>query len=623
MKKTYLTLLLLAALLLSLAACLPEAAPPASQPSLNSSCTHADTDNNTYCDHCGGYVLVEIDIIAVNDLHGKFNDSDSQPGVDELSTYLTSQGSNTLLLASGDIWQGSSESNLTEGKLLTDWMNSLGFAAMTLGNHEFDWGESYIEPNRQLADFPFLAINIYDRETNAPVSYCQPSVTVERGGVTIGIIGAIGDCYSSIASDKREDFYFKTGSELTQLVKDEATRLRHAGADFIIYSLHDGYDRDLSGDRSLTEGQMGGYYDTELSNGYVDLVFEGHTHKHYTFTDEYGVYHMQGGGENEGISHAELTINAANGTVSSVEAAYIRSSTYDNYAPHAGIAQLLEKYKDQISTGEHIVGRNDLFRDGDTLRQLVAQLYYEAGEERWGGKYDLVLGGGFISIRNPWELLAGDVRYGDLYSLFPFDNQLVLCQVRGEILRRNFLETDNGNYYIHLEDYGQTVWENLDPNATYYIVTDTYSSGYAPNQLTVVETYDPGVYARDLLADYIAAGRMEISREVLLTDIPTLLNICKNLAPGATSAESYYVKGTVISVTNTTYGNMTIEDENGNQLYIYGVYDATGQNRYDRMVSPPQLGDTVILWGQLQHYVPASGEAVMEMYHAKVITEKD
>ena len=80
----------------------------------------------------------------------------------------------------------------------------MGFVAMALGNHEYDWGEEYVEANAELAEFPFIAINIYDRDTNQLVDYCQPSVVVEAGDIQIGIIGAMGNCYSSIASEKSQ-----------------------------------------------------------------------------------------------------------------------------------------------------------------------------------------------------------------------------------------------------------------------------------------------------------------------------------------------------------------------------------------------------------------------------------
>ena len=245
---------------------------------------HVDADGNDICDKCKASVIVVIDVYAINDLHGKLLDGTSHPGVDELTTYLLNakEQGNVLLLSTGDMWQGSAESNLTQGAIITDWMNELDFAAMTMGNHEFDWGEAPPETNEELAEFPLLAINVYDRETNERVEYCEASTVVDYEGVQIGIIGAIGNCYSSIAPDHTKGIYFQTGSQLTALVKAEAERLRSEGVDFIIYTLHDGLGESYSNSLMPIQNQrFTGYYDPSLSDGYIDLVFEGHTHQKY------------------------------------------------------------------------------------------------------------------------------------------------------------------------------------------------------------------------------------------------------------------------------------------------------------------------------------------------------
>ena len=130
-------------------------------------CTeHTDEDDNGLCDTCHVSVIVWFDFYAINDLHGKILESDSQEGIAGLTTYLKNAYNtqdNVILLSSGDMWQGSSESNLTNGLIITDWMNELGFVSMTLGNHEFDWGDDAIYENMALAQFPLLAINIYDK----------------------------------------------------------------------------------------------------------------------------------------------------------------------------------------------------------------------------------------------------------------------------------------------------------------------------------------------------------------------------------------------------------------------------------------------------------------------------
>lgn len=470
---------------------------------------HRDGDDNGVCDVCYQTVYVYFDFYTINDLHGKLADADSHIGVDELSTYLKNarqDNPNSFFLSAGDMWQGSPESNLTDGLIMTDWMNAMGFTAMTLGNHEFDWGEDAIIANAEAAQFPLLAINIYDRDTNQRAEYCSPSVVVEGNGVQVGIIGAIGDCYSSIAVDKCEGVYFKTGKDLTALVKAEADRLRAQGVDYIVYSIHDGYGSTHSGSVTSVSGRdIASYYDVSLSDGYVDLVFEGHTHQGYRLLDEYGVYHLQNRGDNKGgISHVQVVINSVTNSSNVRTAELVSTAKYQKLEDDPIVQELLDKYEEQISEASRVVGYNAAYRDRDEMRQYVADVYYRAGVEAWGDQYDIVLGGGFVSIRAPSYLSAGEVTYGDLQALFPFNNDLVLCSVKGRDLLSKFIQTSNDNYFICGGDYG-----SIDRNATYYIVVDTYSAYYAPNRLTVVEEYEKGIYARDLLADFIEAGGLQ------------------------------------------------------------------------------------------------------------------
>lgn len=498
-------LLLFLTWLLVLGGCEVPEAPPTDTTDRNC-LQHLDADDNGVCDVCDQTVLVYFDFYTINDLHGKLADADSHIGVDELTTYLKNarvDNPNSFFLSTGDMWQGSPESNLTDGLIMTDWMNALDFTAMTLGNHEFDWGEDAIKTNAEAAEFPLLAINIYDRETNQRVEYCSPSVVIDGDGVQIGVIGAIGDCYSSIAVDKCEGVYFKTGRDLTALVKAEADRLRGQGVDFIVYTIHDGYGSTRSGSVTSVDGKdISSYYDVSLSDGYVDLVFEGHTHQGYRLLDEHGVYHLQNRGDNKGgISHVQVIINAATNSSEISTAELISTGKYQNLEDDPVVQELLDKYEEQISQADRVVGFNSVYRDRDEMRQYVADVYYQAGLEEWGDEYEITLGGGFMSIRAPGYLPVGEVTYGNLQSLFPFDNDLVLCSVKGKDLLSKFIQTSNDNYFICGSDYG-----TIDRNETYYIVVDTYTAYYAPNRLTVVEEYETGIYARDLLADYIEAG---------------------------------------------------------------------------------------------------------------------
>lgn len=475
---------------------------------MDGDCVHIDGNDDGKCDLCKKSVVVDIDFYAINDLHGMYADTDTQPGVDELTTYLLDKqaNGNSVLLASGDMWQGSTESNNTKGKLATEWLNFVNCSAMTLGNHEFDWKTDKIKINAELANFPLLAINVYEHATNERAPYCQSSVLVNEDGAKIGIIGAIGDCYSSISASMCRDVYFKTGSELTALIKSESEKLKKQGADYIVLSIHDGYARNSSSMQNISDRDMD-WYDGALSNGYVNVVFEGHTHRTYTLVDSYGVKHIQAGGYNDAIAHADVTVNYANGK-SSTSVDVVRNEVYSLSASNDIIKNLVEKYSDEIGDPDKVIGRISDYASYDMLRRYMAKAYWAKGQQVWGNDYDIVLAGGYINVRNPGYLAAGDVTIKQIQTLFPFDNEMHLCKITGYNLLKRYFQNDS--YIYEYGSYGAQVKAKLESgeglNDVYYIVTDSYNTDYAPNKLTMVETLGDTTYPRDCLAEYIAAG---------------------------------------------------------------------------------------------------------------------
>ena len=69
----------------------------------------------------------------------------------------------------------------------------------------------------------------------------------------------------------------------------------------------------------------------------------------------------------------------------------------------------------------------------------------------------------------------------------------------------------------------------------------------------------------------------------------------------APSTERYYIRATVKSVDNKTYGQMTITDETGS-IMVYGSANADGTVRYDDMDNKPVAGDEILIYGTLQNY---------------------
>lgn len=456
---------------------------------------------------------VELTFLAVNDLHGKFLDTDDQPGVDELTTYVkdlyADPARHEILLASGDMWQGTVESSSNKGQLMTDWMNDLGFVSMTLGNHEYDWGAAVLTPNSTRADFPFLAINV--TQDGKGVDYCQASTTVEKGGVKVGIIGAIGDCLSSISGEFTDGLRFATDNMLTNLVKIEAARLRNEeDCDFIVYSIHDGGSGFTSSQvNSVTNSDMS-WYDSSLSNGYVDLVFEAHTHQQYILKDEYNVYHLQGGGENKAISCAEVTIDTATGDYS-VTPRLIGRSEYAS-SSITGDTVVNDIFGEYFPDGNpyDAIGNVGSYKNSTAICNKVAELYYTKGVEVWSSRSDvisgggIVLGGGFLKARSPYNLYAGKVSYADLFSILPFDNEIVLGQISGYYLKTKFINSTNSDYHIYPSNISAS---NIDDSKQYYIVVDSYTSTYKSNRITEVVRLGSGIYARDLLKDFIIQNK--------------------------------------------------------------------------------------------------------------------
>lgn len=576
-------------------------------------CSHTDADRDDYCDKCESYLVVIIDFYAINDLHGKFCDNDSQPGVDELGTFFEKMAltdDHMVILSSGDMWQGSAESVLTNGKIMVDWMNALGFVSMTLGNHEFDWGEDAIRENALLADFPFLAINVYNNSTGKRAEYCSASIMIDRGDIQIAVIGAIGDCYSSISSDMVEDVYFKTGNELTNLVKAEALRLRELGADIIVYSLHDGAD---------SAGSSMSHYDQSLSDGYVDIVFEGHSHQAYVTSDTNGIVHIQGGGENYGLSHVEIAIHTLTGEKSVTAKNIITNGSYAGLEDHAPTEAIEDNYADIIDFAYATLGSVAKKYNGQAVADYVAELYLTAGLDKWGTKYDIVAGGGFLQTRSPYDLQAGAATYADILSLLPFNNRIVLCTVSGSKLSSQFINSTNKNYHVALKDGFAS--SSVQTGKTYYIVVDMYTALYRYNGLTIVDYYDEGVYARDLLAEAIKRGDLGLGNttgEYTISSIQSALTTGDSLKVGAETTEFLYYKGKLSDFANTTYGNCYLTDENGTQIYVYGLKDQDG-NRYDKMAVKPQEGDTVVICATIKKYQYPAGEIVIELTNSIVM----
>lgn len=148
-------------------------------------------------DNVPAFRLSHIDFYTMNDTHGavEYIEDSRQAGIAKISSYVRNEAianpDNSVILSSGDMWQGSADSNLTNGLVMVDWMNLVGFEAMAIGNHEFDWGADRIAENALEANYPFLGINILDPNNERP-SWATPSIVTAGRRGSLASLGESG-----------------------------------------------------------------------------------------------------------------------------------------------------------------------------------------------------------------------------------------------------------------------------------------------------------------------------------------------------------------------------------------------------------------------------------------------
>lgn len=159
------------------------------------------------------------------------------------------------------------------------------------------------------------------------------------------------------------------------------------------------------------------------------------------------------------------------------------------------------------------MGYNGTERTSNELRSTGAKLMMEYGQKLWGNQYDIVLGGGYLSVRSPYKLTVGFKTTEDIFNLFPFDNDIILCSATGAFLKKYYMGSTNSNYFISYNS-GYSSSSNLSDTQIYYFVTDTYGSDYymygngyrASNQFKIVKQPEEACYLRDLMGIYIRNG---------------------------------------------------------------------------------------------------------------------
>lgn len=353
-----------------------------------------------------------VDLFAINDFHGEVSKAS------KITTYFKSlKTENSLFLNSGDMWQGSLESNTNRGKLLTQVMNEIGFDTFTLGNHEFDWGIDEIINNKQYTSTRFLGANIYhwDKEKKTFLDFANELVDEYYikdlpNGLRVGVIGVIGDKQiTSISSNMVQDIGFKAP---IPIISDLSSYLRTKKAcDVVVVSAHGGQAEYLNSSVSLN----------------VDAVFCAHTHQAEK-TIENGVAFIQGGSYGNNVSKISLSV-----TGTSVTTSYYGNLRFyaSNYTADPVVENLVNESNKQISD---LLTENLGTLSGDLEYQtnLPRMVAHAISEEALSQGYKIDL-----SFCNKARTgLSQNVTYKNLFKAIPFDNQIFIAKVKGKDLIR-------------------------------------------------------------------------------------------------------------------------------------------------------------------------------------------
>lgn len=177
-----------------------------------------------------------------------------------------------LLFDSGDFSQGSGFYTLFRGEVEIGLMNQMGYDAVTIGNHEFDFGLDNLAKLCRMANFPVVCSN-YDFTGTPCEGLVKDYITIQRNGLKIGVY-ALGAPLKGLVSNKNcEGVVFLDPVEVSKKYIDILRQKEKC--DVVICLSHLGWQISEYPDHQFIREIEG-----------CDLVLGGHTHT-YMPTLEY------------------------------------------------------------------------------------------------------------------------------------------------------------------------------------------------------------------------------------------------------------------------------------------------------------------------------------------------
>lgn len=392
----------------------------------------------------------ELYIFHTNDTHGRLTGSVESTDADAFSSAklagyvqtLRALGHNVLLLDAGDAVHGKVSANAFKGYSVINIMNRMGYDAMAVGNHEFDYGRERAVQLAKYAKFPVLSANFTDEKGNLVF---KDMIVKEFDGFKVGIFGLTTPEATTKANPKF--FVGYTFQDTVATAKKCVEALKAQGCDYIIALGHIGVDE---------ESPVTTYDVLDAVDG-IDLFIDGHSHTTFKEGKVYKNALIVSTGEYlKNVGVVKVTFGASN---TATEESWLMSSADKNYSvlpEHKGTKKLLEGYTDyarQLSmqvvghATEELVGEREFVRKQQTN---LGSLITDAMRIMTDADIAITNGGGIRAT-----IKKGDITYNDILTVLPFGNWVVVKKMTGaDIL--TVLEESVANYpnlaggYMHV-----------------------------------------------------------------------------------------------------------------------------------------------------------------------------
>lgn len=395
---------------------------------------------------CGFFSAVAeettVTLLFTNDVESAYDpieafwleDINTIGGIAEMATLINElrrSETNVFLFDSGDIFTGAL-AKMTQGELAFELMLTMGYDAMAIGNHEFEYGHEVFAWQKNRAPFPVLGANFFYKETKIP--YAQAHAVIERNGIRIGVVGIMGQdavtaiLPSHIASLDVTDPVLAAQKSIDEL-RDEV--------DLIVLLTHQGktapMQTDAESDPRLHRGIDADIFLAGAVEG-ADVLFGGHSDSgtpSAVVHPRTGTLIMQTYGQATHLGYLRLTLDQATKKIVSHESRLIPVDP-EKWSPDREITEKLAHYRSMYPELYTVVGKTESIIARRYIEESdIGNLFADVFVEVTGADMGFIQSGGLRK-----DLPRGDIRRVDILDVHPFLNTLVVARASGDQIRR-------------------------------------------------------------------------------------------------------------------------------------------------------------------------------------------